>query len=270
MPTTETGTSAGGLLNSLKETFRLGKRKPPEALAEAPMPAESLRVPPVIPLADESSAASFTSAPEAEQAVPPGPIVTGAPPAQELVLADGLPDWLSAPSAVESIPTPTATPDWLKDGKAAAEELWPSAPAAPLPEPEAPVVEMPAVEAPVAPSVELHASVVPAAEAPVASPAVEAEKSPEQLAIEQLEEALLKAKKTMTGLLENQNFKQEELTEAMAAAAVANGLIPKLPEHYLEVLLASRILGEQHNYTRMDFQESMSAAIKYFMKAQKG
>lgn len=238
--------SAGGLLDSLRESFNWGKKKPTEA------PAVVAATPTAVPT-ETPTPADFIAPPEPTSTMmPSGPTTTETP----------------APVTEFSAPPDSELPDWLQGGKEEAEVEAPLPEAeAPAKVTEAPVASFPNLEPPIA---EFQAAPIAIPDAPSAFSAAEAEKNPEQLAIEQFEEALLKAKKTMTGLLENQNFKPEELTAAMAAAAVANGLIPKLPEHYLEVLLASRILGEQHNYTRMDFQESMSAAIKYFMKAQKG
>lgn len=249
--------SAGRLLNSLQETFGFKKRKPPEVA----VPAGAAEPAPVVP---SQPAAIEAPTPLAETPASEAPATQLSAEDLAPIPASELPVWLRGGEQEAVTPTPSAPVDtsWLEGGRAAAEELWPSAPAAV----EAPALA-PAPEAPVAPE---SMTPTPVSEAPPELPTAEAEKTPEQLAIEQFETALLKADGTLMKLLGKQSLKKEELREAMGAAATANGLIRSLPERYLRVLLASRRLGDQREYTRMDFQEAMGGAIKYFMMAQKG
>ena len=254
-------TSAGGLLDSLKRTFNLGPKKSPEAAA---VPAGAATEIPALP-----------ESPQVEPAAAETPVLE-APPAAPGP-DDRLPDWLqdgqeAAVAEMPASPQPEqGVPAWLRGGEVAPSVL------APLPEPEAlstPIVEVPVAPAPVVemPPVEP----VPAApepslvQAPVEAPA-EAEKGPEQLAIEQFEEALLKADEALAVIRAGtQTLSGEELKGAMAAVAKANGLIRGLPERYLRVLLASRRLGENREYNRMNFQEDMAAANRVFRQAKKG
>lgn len=247
--------SASELLNSIQETIGLKKKKPPEALAAAPMPVESLRVPPVV---------SVTPAPEAGQAVTPGPIVTGAPPAQELVPAAAtpasseLPDWLSAPSAVEPTPAPTmesavapaATPDWLKGEKTAVEESWPPVPLAPLPESEAPVVETPAVEAPVV-------------GAPVPVAAVEAKTEADPFVVNREFNGYMETIRQAQAILTSGfALTPEEQKKALIAVARSNSLLPKLPPEVLEsVLLMRAVASGNPKFGRDDFQREILVAM---------
>lgn len=211
-----------------------------------------------------------------EAVTPPESAATEAPPAQELAPASGLPDWLSAPSAVE--PTPTPTPESAVAAPAVTPEADIVAPAVPEPSaevaaPSAPVAAEPA-EAPTAAALqappEAPLPVKPMVEAAGASPTVEMAKSPEQQAIEQFEEALLSADDALAKLRVGESLNEMQLRAAKAAAATANGLIRNLPEHYLKVLLASRRLGENQEYTRLDFQKDALAAIRVFSQANKG
>lgn len=176
-------------------------------------------------------------------------------PADFTVPPESTPIMMPAPTATE---TPASTlvaevpvslepelPDWLQAGKEEAEIE------APLPEASA--------SAP---------ALVP--EAPSALPAAEAEKNPEQLAIEEFEEELLSADDTLTKLRAGESLDETQLRAAKAAAAKANGSVRNLPERYLKVLLASRRLGENRDYTRMDFQKDMLAAIRVFSQTKKG
>lgn len=228
-----TEASAGGLLGALKEAFNFGPKKPSEAPAVevAPLTAAPTETP-----------AEFTAPPEPTSTTMPQPSSTEAP----------------TPTAVSSAPS-EELPDWLR-GPYYEEPVQ-----APLPEEqvvEAPVVEVEATAAVRAP--------MSAPEASSALPAVEVEKNPEQLAIEEFEEELLSADDTLTKLRAGESLDETQLRAAKAAAAKANGSVRNLPERYLKVLLASRRLGENRDYTRMDFQKDMLAAIRVFSQTKKG
>lgn len=205
--------SAGGLLNSLRESFsNWGPKKPVEA------PAVVAATPTAVPT---ETPAEFTALPESTPTMMPlGPTATETP----------------TPTAELSIPSDSELPNWLQGGQEEAK------------------VEAPLPEASVS--------------APTLAP--EAEKTPEQLAIEQFEEALLSADDTLTKLRAGESLDETQLRAAKAAAAKANGSVRNLPERYLRVLLASRRLGENRDYTRMDFQKDMLAAIRVFNQTKKG
>jgi hypothetical protein len=152
----------------------------------------------------------------------------------QVLPAAELPDWLTPPDTAApnaELPSPL---DWLKQ------------------------------------PIETRAPVPAVVEAPAPMAAVGTEKTPEQLAIGQFEEALLSADEALTRIRTGESLDETQLRAAKAAAAKANGVIRGLPENYLKVLLASRRLGENRDYTRMEFQKDMLAAIRVFSQTNKG
>lgn len=233
--------SAFNLLESIRKSFGIGEKKAPET--------------PMVAVATPTAAPTETSTP-ADLTVPPEPTPTMMPPGPAATETP-------APVAEFSAPPDSDLPDWMQDGKEEEEVEAPlpeASASAPILAPEAPPA-LPPVEAPVAPLAELPVSTGTAAEA---------EKSPEQLAIEQFEESLLSADGVLTRVRTGESLDETQLRAAKAAAAKANGSIRNLPERYLRVLLASRRLGENRDYTRMDFQKDMLAAIRVFSQTKKG
>ncbi|GEM_PF-4841368 len=275
--------SATELFSSLQETLGLKKKKPVEA------PAAGVRASAAVPT-ETPILADFAPAPEPTPTMTPEPTATEVP----ALIAD-----TAAPPATE-------LPDWLQGGQ---EEVvvapLPEAPA-PIPAPEVvsqgglagyQLIEgtekdgklLGRIRAPdgriLNGIVKLDsgggvrtlgswepqaAAPIPTMEAPAPLPAVEVEKSQEQLAIEQFEEALLSADEALTRVRAGESLDETQLRAAKAAAAKANGVIRNLPEKYLRVLFASRRLGENRDYTRIDFQKDMLSAIRAFSQTNKG
>lgn len=266
--------SAGGLLNALRKSLGLGEKKPsawdlgePEAPAPVPdydqlhdpvaveAPAE-LASPTELAADTRGSTGAVMNAAQAEVSAPvPVPVPGGEPRDLDASEVEAMyrQDRKAADVArAESYAAPAAElPDWLTPPPQAASDLPDWMRLLAIPVTEGPV--------PVAP---------PPTEAP--APVAETEKSPEQLAIEQFEEALLAADESLAKLRGGEALDNIQLLAAKAAAAKANGTIRSLPEHYLRVLLASRRLGENRDYTRMDFQRDMLAAIRAFNQTKKG
>src|SRR3990167_8024445 len=125
-------TSAGGLLDSLKRTFNLGPKKSPEAAAvpvvAAPAAEAAVETPAVAAVLEPAPMALSQPAIELPSAVVETPVLE-APPAAPGP-DDRLPDWLQDREQGAVAPAPSAQVDtnWMEGGRAAAEELWPSAP----------------------------------------------------------------------------------------------------------------------------------------------
>lgn len=163
--------------------------------------------------------------------MPPESAATKMPSAQESASASGLPDWLSAPSAVEPIPAPMPE----------APEVWIS-PEAPMPVPEV-APELPAVESP-APIPEVKVEVDPFA--------LNREFNGYMETIRQAQ-AVLASGIALTS---------EEQRQALIAVARSNSLLPKLPPEVLEsVLLMRAVASGNSKFNRDDFQREMLAAI---------
>ena len=188
---------------------------------------------------------------------------------------DRLPDWLQDREQGAVAPAPSAQVDtnWMEGGRAAAEELWPSAPMAPLPEPEAPaaVVQDPVVvEAPVTDAL----AQLPEMEAPVLSSVedrllkvfpLENSFDPENpfTTIKQFNVYMETIRDVQAVLASGVALSPESKKQALIAVARANSLLPKLPGEVLKsVLLMRAVASGNPRFGRDDFQLEMLAAMK--------